>query len=431
MKRSHTFKVILLILLILALTFEVIRDALTKNGDFGGYIYVGNLVMDGLNIYTDPLINTWPPFFAILTVPLSIFDNFNPYLCRFTWLFLSVVAMVQIISITTRLILHKELSFSIFKVKDKISQTDIQITHWLILVPVLITLRYLLDNLSNIQINVFILLLTTLSIFFFSKGKNRIAALFLALGISIKVYPIFLFLYFVVKREYSIVLFTLLFCVVFACVPFLVFGYDQTLVYYEFWYHNNVVPFASVAHKNQSYFSMMRSLLTHESPGLNQPLNKEIYMNVVNLSLQQVKIISYALVASIGAGVVFLFRDKLVVKNNLKASLEYVFILTIIPILSPLAWKAYFIFLFAGYFVNYLFLFEFKNSLKKGLRLYILTAYYASIILTVFSSELFVGKYFSDVLEAYSCIVIGTILLASNLLIFYFKFDKFHGKLIS
>ena len=301
--------------------------------------------MDGVNIYTDPLINTWPPFYALLCVPIAILDNFNPNLTRFIWLVCTVLAMVHIARLAALMFLNRKLTFPFFT-SGKSQDETINITHWLILVPILITFRFLLDNLSNIQINVFMLLLSTMSIYSFSKGKNGWAGLFLAFGILIKIYPVFLLLYFVVKREWMVVMNAILLCFLFATLPFLIFGIEQTVEYYGFWYEHNVVPFASVAHKNQSFFSMMRSLLMHESPGLNQPLNKEIYVNILDVSLKTTKLISYSILSMTAAVVIYFFRQKLTDKSNLKACLEYVFILTIIPILSPLAWKAYFVFLF-------------------------------------------------------------------------------------
>ncbi len=425
MRRSHTFSLIILVLIIIALFFEVVRDTLTKNGDFAGYILAGNLVLDGENIYKNPFINTWPPFFSLVCVPLAIVDNFNKFFIRFIWLSMSILAMMHIIKYTISMSINRKLVFSSIKLKDKISKSTICISHWMVLVPILIVFRYILDNLANIQINIFILFLCLSSIYYFSKDRDVLAAFVLAFGISIKVYPIFLFLYFLVKRQYKIVLFSTLFCLIFSCIPVFIFGIEQTIEYYKFWYEHNVLPFASVAHKNQSYFSMMRSLLMYESPGLNQPLNQEIYVNILNLSIEKVKVVSYSLIAMAGSFVIYLFREKLRQKNGLKAFLEYSFILTITPILSPLAWKAYFIFLFPGYFINYLFLFQFANTLNNVTRSYLMVSFYVSIVLIVFTSELFVGKYISDVFEAFSCITLATILVAINILIFYWIFDKY------
>jgi hypothetical protein len=159
------------------------------------------------------------------------------------------------------------------------------------------------------------------------------------------------------------------------------------------------------------------------------PLNKEIYVSIANLTVKQVKIISYGIIAAIGSVVIYLFRGKLTERGSLKSFIEYAFIMNIIPIISPLAWKAYFIFLFPSYFLNYLFLYQNKNTLSKTSNIFLKISYYLSILFTVFSTELFVGNYFSDILEVYSVITIGTILIAINLVVFYIHYGKFSQNL--
>ncbi len=429
MKHSHKINVIILSLIVLALVIEIARDTFTKGGDFIGYVLVGNLVINGENIYTNPVINTWPPFFSIVSAPIAVMDNFNKNLVRFLWLIGSVLAMYNITGIFSRMSINRRVKVLPLRAIEKISKHHINISHWIILIPILLIFRYILDNMANIQINIFILLFMSYSLWLFSRGKDLAAALILAFSISIKIYPIFLLLYFAAKREYKIAIYTGVFTILFGIIPFLVFGYEQTLDYYAFWYNQNVVPFASAGHKNQSYFSMMRSLLTKDMILLNNASQKEISIGIANLSIEQVKLVSYALLASAASVVIYLFRDKLIKKDSLKSFLEYAFILTIIPVLSPLSWKAYFIFLFPAFFLNYLFIYQFKNSLKAPLNRFLRIIFFSSVLLTVFSSEMFVGAYFSDILEAFSCITIGSMLLALNVLLFYLHYEKFDKKL--
>ncbi len=431
MKYSYKINIFLLILIILALSYEIVRDTFTKGGDFIGYVLVGNLILNGENIYSDPVINTWPPFFSIVSVPIALMDNFNNNLVRFLWLLLSVLAIYNITGIFSRMSINRRLKALPLRAKEKITKHNINISHWAILIPTLLIFRYILDNLANIQINIFILLFMSYSLWLFSKGKDLAAALILAFSISIKIYPIFLLLYFVAKREHKIAIFTSVFTILFGIIPFLVFGYEQTLDYYAFWYNQNVVPFASAGHKNQSYFSMMRSLLTKDMILLNNASKKEISIGAANLSIEQVKLVSYGLLACAASVVIYLFRNKLIKKDSLKSFLEYAFILTIIPVLSPLSWKAYFIFLFPAYFLNYLFIFQFRNSLKASLNCFLRIIFFSSVLLTVFSSEMFVGAYFSDILEAFSCITIGSMLIALNILLFFLHYEKFDKKLKS
>ena len=432
MNRKYKFSLVLFGIVLFAVIFELFRHTFTSPGDFRIYVDAGNLVLNGDNIYTDPLLNTWPPFFSVVSVPIAIFDNFNKYLVRFFWLTGILIAMFQIMNYSTKLSLKRTLSLFPLKSGITITEDKISLLHWAVLVPLIIILRYLIANLSYIQINVFMLFFATFSIYLFSKSKDTLAALVLAFSISIKIYTIFLLFYFIIKREYKIAAYTILFCILFGMVPFLVFGVERATEYYSSWYNIILSPFASVGHKNQSFLSMMRSILIHESPGLGgMPLNKAIYLNLFNLTIEQVKIVSYAVVAIAGSFVLYIFRRKLDKRNSLKSFIEYAFILNIIPLLSPLAWKAYFIFLFPSYFLNYLFLFQYKNNLGKSLNIYFKVSYYVSILLTVFSSELFIGNYFSDVLEVFSVITIGSILIAVNLIIIYLNFDMYNKNLNS
>ena len=428
MNKKYKFSLILFSVIILAIAIELLRDALTREGDFAGYVAVGNWVLKGWNIYSQRSINTWPPFFSIVTVPIAILNNLNIYLVRFLWLAGSVIAMFYIMNYTTLITLNKKISIFPNKSGKIISQNDISIFHWVVLIPLLYVLRYLLDNLSNIQINVFMLLFAVSSIYFFTKNKNILAAFLLSFSISIKVYTVFLLLYFVIKREYKIVIYTVLFCVLFSIIPFFIFGIDHTISYYTFWYKNTVEPFVSGIHKNQSFFVMMRRFFLHENPNIEEPFNKAIYLNVINLTIVQIKILSYGLVAIVGAFVLYIFRKKLTERNSLKTFIEYAFILNVIPVLSPLAWKAYFIFLFPSYFINYLFIYVNENKLNKTTRYYLKISFLVSIMLTILSTEIVVGRYLSVLMETFSCITIGSILMAINLLIYYVNFDKYKIK---
>lgn len=426
MSRRYKLNLILFSVVAISILVELFRHTFTSLGDFRGYVLVGNLLLDGENIYSDPKINTWPPFFSIVSVPIALIDNFNRYLVRFLWLVGSLLAMFQIMNYSTQFGIKRRLSFFPVKSGILITEDKISVLHWIVLIPLLISLRYLIANLSYIQINVYMLFFAMYSFYTYSQGREIPGALVLAFSISIKVYTIFVLLYFLIKREFKIAAYTILFCCVFAAIPFLVFGIEQAVDYYSRWYEYTMSQFAIVGHKNQSFFSMIRSLLVHESPGLEgMPLNKAIYVNIFDLTIHQVKIISYSILALTGSVVVYLFRRKTDDRKSLRSFIEYAFILTIIPILSPISWKAYFIFLFPSYFLNYLFLYQYKNELKRSTVKYLKFSYFLSILLTVFSTELFVGNYFSDILEVFSVITIGTILIAINLLIVYMNMDKF------
>lgn len=409
-KKQYFITNIILIIIGLGFLFELIRDS-QRNGDFIGYVNAGNLVMTNKNIYSD-ILNTWPPFFSVFSVILAIGDMVSSIFIRFIWLAGSIVAMYFIIKLTIKIILNKTLSLR-EKSRDIIFQDTI------VIIPFLIILRFVLENLANIQINIYILLLTCLSIFYFINNKNVLSGLFLALGISLKVYPIFVMLYFLYKRESKPIIWTLVFLLIFNSIPFFVFGFDKAIAYYIHWYSEIASTTPIVHFKNQSIFGFMLRLLTAENPG------QDFHINIFALKTETVKYITYSLIFVISLFPVFLFKKKLKEKNSGEAILEYSIIFSVIPILSILAWKAYFIFLWFPYLLTYIFLFRTQNKLGKTYMLLLKFLFFLSILLNVFSAESVVGAYFSDVLETVSCITIGTILLIIIQLIIYRKIKKF------
>jgi hypothetical protein len=96
-----------------------------------------------------------------------------------------------------------------------------------------------------------------------------------------------------------------------------------------------------------------------------------------------------------------------------------------IPLLSPLSWKAYFIFLFPSIFMNCLFIFHMSGRISRSLSTTLKASFVTAVVLAVFSSEVFVGRYFSDVMETYSAITVGSMLLIVNLMVVYANYGKY------
>ena len=406
----------LVFVLLLTTAFYILR-ASTRSGDFVGYVNAGHATLAGQNIYNDYL-NTWPPFFSVCCVPLSLLDDISGVFIRLIWLLLTVGSMFWLMRITVRWLHGDKLLFPFQKEKLH----SITIENDLVFIPLLIIFRYLLENLANIQINVFLLLASIVTISLFIKGKAFLSGMILAFIISLKVFPVFLLMYFLFKREFKIVCWTFLFLLVFNIIPLLVYGFDQGVAYYIHWWNEITSKLELVQHKNQSFFSMLGSLMMAKSAGL------DIYINLTDLSLVTFKKISYVIIFLGALYPMYLFRRKLTRKNDSFAYLEYVFVLTSIPILSPLAWKAYFIFLWPGYLFSYYYLFENERIKNLRIRRVMKLLFIISVLLTVFSTDLFLGAYLADLMEVFSSITIGTLLLMAVLIAIY-KTEKENNKL--
>ena len=105
-------------------------------------------------------------------------------------------------------------------------------------------------NIGNGQINHFILLFCSLSLYLYRLNKKNLSALFLAFAISIKLAPLIFLLYFMITKDWQQVLKVLSLTVLIFIVPILLLGwnyqqrYYQEIFFYSFtngakdWYYN-------------------------------------------------------------------------------------------------------------------------------------------------------------------------------------------------
>ena len=380
----------------LALLFEIIRDA-GRGGDFIGYIQAGDLVLSGDDIYSDPL-NTWPPFFSIFSVPLSLLDNMNDYVLRLLWLTLSLIAFIDLGNRVYKMIpLTAKLSY--------INDYKLGI----IIIPFIISFRYLLDNLANIQINIFMLWMVVVVQELILKKQYWKAGFLLAFSISLKVYTIFILFFYVFKRMGKMVFWAGMFLLGLNTIPFLIFGVEAGFQYYDTWWHEIASGPTTVHHKNQSIFGTMQRIFTDQFPG------HSYYINLAQWDPEMVKSLTYIIISMAAIIPAYLFRKK---SGSTQFTCEWIFVLTAIPVLSPLAWKAYFIFLFPAYWLIHLIINKHLDVSQRKLRS-MKVFFWISVGFTVLTSDLFVGKEWSDRMESFSLITIGTIILLILILIVY------------
>ena len=400
----------ILIILALALLIEGIRST-ERTGDFIGYIYAGRQLFRGMDIYSS-VTNTWPPFFSIPCAVLVPIDEISKNLSRGVWIFTGWLALWATFQLTTKMVLGSK-----FSVRYQSSRLSIQ--HWVVFIPVLLSFRFILENTANIQINFLMLLLATGAIWQFMKGRVLWAGGLLGLSISLKVFTIFLLLFFMLKREWKMVGWTLLFVLLSLVVTVLVWGWDQSLEYHSYWW-NEIAGIPQTAHhKNQSLFGFFARLLTDHETGFDFPIN------LLALPAKTAQKITYAVIAlaAVIPGIKMLKKwDK---PDSVTAIFELTMVLAAIPILSPLAWKSYFIFLWAGYFLGFLALYHTENSLPNGLLKWLRIGFWASAALNILSTDGIVQGYLSDVLETLGAITFGTLLLLAVLFVIYLNLKKF------
>ncbi len=394
-KQQNIVRIVLATLVGLAFVFELIRDC-QRDGDFMGYINAGNAVINQTHIYADYL-NTWPPFFAIFSVPLAWGHAVSPIIIRLIWLIGIIVSWYFIAKWTVRISTGSTLTF-----KPTNENARIWFLDWRVFLPFLFVLRFIIDDLSNIQINSFILLSCLYAIHCYLHERHITAGIILGIIISLKVYPIFLLFFFVYKRAYKTTAISLLIIGLTTLISLLIFGWDVGVQYYTDWIQNKAMGETILTHKNQSIFPWFEGLLTDQSRGL------DIRYNVLSLTAAWSKKITYIVIGSAALYIAWLFR-----KGNSRYSVvgQFAFVLAAIPILSPLAWKYYFVFLFPLLFIQFNYLLQTRT---KGVTRLL---FIVSIALAILSTDGLLGVWFSDVLEVFGCVTWATILLLVSYLV--------------
>ncbi len=403
-----------MVVALLVLLLETIRDT-QRNGDFIGYLNAGNLVLQGDNIYSDYL-NTWPPFFSVFSVPLALFYQLSPFSVRLMWLLGSWFALFVTMRMTVSLFLKRKLLLPFQKTRQK---EDMSFSNPMVLVPFLLCVRFLMDNAGFLQINLFILALTFGSVFLYHREKQVWAAMLLGFSIALKVFPIFVLLYFIYKGAYKLSAVAIGVVVLCCASTVLVFGWEEALAYHHAWVQNSVIPFPATSQMNQSLMAAFGRFLSDGSTGIGYTIN------IANLDTSLIKKIYYGSVIILAVYPLYLFRKRLAPTDiSLSQSIQWALLFCALPLLSPVAWKPYFVFLWVPLFCIYFLLHSNMKWKWPHGKFWAKVLYYTSLPCLILSSELFTGVYFSDVLEVWNIITIGTILLLSSVFVVYLSADK-------
>ncbi|MBO6517176.1 MAG: DUF2029 domain-containing protein, partial [Bacteroidia bacterium] len=331
-RREDYVKYVLAGVVLLAFLFELIRDS-QRDGDFIGYVNAGNAVLQGSPIYAD-FLNTWPPFFSIASVPLALVHNFSPVLIRALWLIGIAFAWFGILRISTSLLYNQPISF-----RDK---KGIHPLDWKILLPFLFTFRFVIDDLSNIQINSYLLLGSLYAIKLDKDNKSLTAGLLLGLLVTLKVYPVFLLLFFLWRRRWKVVAGSCITIALSVGITWAVFGQVEALNNYQSWLNHKAMGETIMTHKNQSMWPWLQAMFSGEVR------LDGIRTHLVDFPPKTAKRIAMGIIAVLGLIPAYRLRYR---SNQPTSFHQFAFVLAAIPLLSPLAWKYYFVFLFPLYLV--------------------------------------------------------------------------------
>lgn len=382
------------VLLVCLAAFEVARSlGRLDRVIFASYVDVGEAVLQGGDPYgpqftTWPPINTWPPFFLFIAAGLALLARVSLVGTLFLWQAGCVAAIWGACRLLAPLVDEEPGPFSSF-------------SSWATLVPVLMTARLFQEHLQHTQVNLYLFLLVVLAFVLFRRRRDAWGGLALAVAASAKAVPIVFLPYLLYKRAWRAAAWTAGFLVVLNVVlPLAVFGPARTAQHWRVWRGVAAAETADPTphHMNQSLLAALKRILTREG-GASDPVRYAVAAWPTSRVVT-----GFYLLAALGAlGLALAFRRH---PPGLRGpppvlAAELAVCLAAMTLVSPLAWKAHFVTLLAGYWVVWRVI---DGRIAWGV-------WWASFACLTLSAPALVGERFNNALESLNVITIGALLV--------------------
>jgi len=383
-KRRVLLYLIYLLLLVFALT------KVKENGDFIGYVNAGNLVLSQGDIYSD-VFNTWPPAFSIISVPLAIVNNFSFIFVRVLWMGFIFFCFFFCIKSCLEILNKTQYTY-------KALITEVLATPFYLL-ALFLCCRSFMDNIMYMQINVVMLAACCYYIQHIDGKKSVLSSVLLGLSIGSKVYNILLLPVAILFRKWRSIGYVLLGVGLTFLLCLLVFGVQQTIDYHNHWYNVIASVKQTIVHRNQSLIAGLIRMFSNENLAVNNTAP------IMDLPYATINSIQIYIVGLLSAMYIFLFSGLLKSANRDFVFHSFLLVLTMIPVLTPVSWKANYIFtLPAFFFICHTI--QNKISTKAINTLFIL-----SCMALCLSNETFIGRPAMYFLENYNVLIVGGMLL--------------------
>lgn len=274
---------------------------------------------------------------------------------------------------------------------------------WLYVVPVLLSFRFILGVFDSGQVSFLMTALVVSAIYSFEKGNDLFGAALLALSMMFK-YMSFIFIpYFLIKRRFKIVSYTLIFAAFYCLLPSLYVGLNKEVGYLTQWLPSisstSLDKGSWTDYKNQSLYSFILRTFMKDSP------YDPVMHSLSFWSFHNTLIVSIVLGVLIYVAMIFPRPEP----SSRLDIIEYAMLFVGMALFNPNAWAFNYALIVVAYMVVvYYFL---KNKLDY--RALFLTA--CVFILTSIGSQSVVGRNLQYKFEVFSLVTIGAVIMVFTL----------------
>lgn len=206
------------VILAIGLVFSVSPDHTL--GDFGVYYTAGKNYLAKAPMY----------------IPSNGVEEFK-YSPFFALVFSAFIALPQTSALYIWIIINILLLYSIFYFLHRLKLISFASGKGLVIIFLLLALtgRYIFASIKIGQVNVLLIFLLVLTMYFEVKKKYFWAAVFLAFSLMVKLFPLLFLVYFVLRRKFKIAGYTILLAAIFLLLPAIYSGFGQNLKYIQEW----------------------------------------------------------------------------------------------------------------------------------------------------------------------------------------------------
>jgi hypothetical protein len=374
-----------------------------RPGDFAGYVLVGNLVLEGRQVYRDAPhgVSTWPPFFSLLCVPLALLAAPTPYLARGVWIALNVALLLLVLRLLARLVHGQALSL-------RADGPGLSLAAPELLVPLLVSGRYVVANFEHLQINLVLLALTLGGLYLVTTGREAAGGVWIGLGAAIKVMPAAFLLYLAYRRRWRAALAGALATGLFSLSPIAVFGWSRFWGYVADW-RAAVAAGWGAGRMNQSVFAMWDRLLGHHMLPLAVRGADEIPESGDPIPLLAATL-SLAVVVGLALRV-FRWEAR---PDGWAGLAEWSVVFIVAALFGPVSWKAYLVVLLLPH--TLLFAVWRAHAVDPRTRRVAGAVLLASFLLGGLTAHGLVGRALAERLEMASVVTVGALAVLGGLL---------------
>ncbi|MEM1319398.1 MAG: glycosyltransferase family 87 protein [Bacteroidota bacterium] len=396
---SDNKKIKFLLCFALAMVYVFLcANSVYYGGDFEVYLNAAQRIQSESNIYAAPhfkdLQYYYSPLFATLLIPFS-----NHWMItELLWLLLSGGCFVR-----TCYLIQNYFDLSPLRPKGQLLWAGISL---------LLVIRFVLYNISTIQITLFLLWVIFESIQLFGSSRLLWGAVLLALGINIKVLPIILLPYLLYRARFNAFICTVFFVVLFLYLPRVFIGAEYNSYLLSEWW--NIINPLNKEHvieadiNSQSIVGIIPAFFTDISiEGFTRQ------RNFVNYTAPQVaSIINFLRLFLVAFTLYFLRRPFRSYSHNLQEFRAIAYMCLLVPLVFPHQQKYSFLFLFPMLcYLWYYAVVLLQHRRSPRIIAYIIMLSIISVVFTPLIGADLIGRYAYDWIHYYKILGLAALAL--------------------